>query len=76
MSEVDPWVRFSDLKREQIVTNHVTLKRWIRKQGFPPGIMLGPNTRAWRRSSIDRWLASRPEGGANPKPFNGKPRDE
>ena len=26
----------------------------------PPGIMLGPNTRAWRRSWIEEWLANRP----------------
>ena len=60
MSDNDPWLRFSNLKAENIVTNHVTLGRWIEQEGFPPGVMLGPNTRAWRRSWIDNWLASRP----------------
>jgi len=60
MSDEDPWLRFKNLKREQIVDNHVTLKRWIDTEGFPPGIMLGPNTRAWRRSWIEQWLATRP----------------
>ena len=60
MSDNDPWLRFADLKRLKLVTNHPTLKRWIEQEGFPPGIMLGPNTRAWRRSWIEEWLASRP----------------
>jgi hypothetical protein len=60
MSDNDPWLRFKDLKREGIVNNHVTLERWIEREGFPRGIMLGPNTRAWRRSWLEQWLASRP----------------
>ena len=57
MSDDDPWLRFADLKRMQIVSNHITLKRWIDQEGFPPG---NPNTRAWRRSWIQEWLANRP----------------
>ena len=53
-------IRFRDLKGRGIVNNHVTLKRWIERQGFPPGRMLGPNTRVWRESEIDAWLQSRP----------------
>ena len=60
MTDNDPWLRFADLKREKIVTNHPTLERWIEHEGFPRGVMLGPNTRAWRRSWIEQWLASRP----------------
>ena len=60
MSDDDPWLRFADLKRMQIVSNHVTLKRWIEREGFPPGRMLGPNTRVWRESEIEAWLDSRP----------------
>ena len=56
----DPWLRFKNLKAEQIVDNHVTLKRRIDTEGFPSGVMLGPNTRAWRRSWIEQWLVSRP----------------
>ena len=58
-------LRFRDLKARGIVSNHVTLKRWIAKEGFPPGILLGPNSRAWLESDIEAWLASRPtERGA------------
>ena len=53
-------LRFSDLKDRGIVSNHVTLKRWIASQGFPSGFMLGPNTRVWRESDVDAWLQSRP----------------
>jgi hypothetical protein len=55
-------LRFRDLKDRKIVTNHVTLGRWIAKQGFPPGLMLGPNTRVWREDDIEAWLASRSTG--------------
>jgi predicted DNA-binding transcriptional regulator AlpA len=53
-------LRFRDLKDRRIVSNHVTLGRWIEKEGFPPGMMLGPNTRVWREADIEAWLASRP----------------
>lgn len=53
-------LRFRDLKDRRIVSNHVTLGRWIAKEGFPPGCMLGPNTRVWRESEIEAWLQSRP----------------
>ena len=53
-------LRFRDLKDRNIVSNHVTLKRWIEREAFPPGRLLGPNTRVWRESEIDAWLDSRP----------------
>ena len=53
-------LRFRDLKERGIVNNHVTLIRWIRREGFPPGLMLGPNTRVWREADIEAWLDSRP----------------
>jgi predicted DNA-binding transcriptional regulator AlpA len=53
-------LRFADLKERKIVLNHVTLKRWIDSEGFPPGMMLGPNTRVWRESDVEEWLANRP----------------
>lgn len=31
-----------------------------RRGGFPPGIKLGPNTRAWTAESIEHWLDTRP----------------
>ena len=60
MSDDDPWLRFKDLKRMKLVSCYPTLQRWQEREGFPVGIMLGPNTRAWRRSWIESWLASRP----------------
>ena len=53
-------LRFRDLKDRRIVSNHVTLGRWIEREGFPPGCMLGPNTRVWREAGCQAWLNSRP----------------
>jgi len=55
-------LRFSDLKARGIVGNWVTLLRWIEREGFPPGIKLGPHSRAWREDEIEAWLSSRPAG--------------
>jgi hypothetical protein len=54
------YLRFADLKARGIVGNWVTLKRWVEREGFPPGIQLAPHTRAWREDEIEAWLASRP----------------
>ena len=58
--------RFADLKARAIVRNWPTLKRWIDQEGFPAGVMLGPNTRAWVESEVEEWLAGRPNGRGNP----------
>ena len=50
---------FQYLKDHGIVNNRVTLKRWIDSYGFPAGVKLGPNTRAWLEEEIDAWLAER-----------------
>ena len=47
------YLRFSDLRERGIVNNRVTLGRWIRDQGFPPGFLLGPNSRAWTEDEIE-----------------------
>lgn len=52
--------RFSDLVAAGLVNNRTTLLRLIDKQGFPPGVMIGDNTRVWRVSDIEAWIASRP----------------
>ncbi len=54
-------LRFHDLVSLKIVTNRMTLKRWIDGQGFPPGFMLGPNTRAWPEDAVEAWLNARKE---------------
>jgi predicted DNA-binding transcriptional regulator AlpA len=43
------------------VNNWTTLLRWIETEGFPPGILLGPNSRAWYEDEIEAWLANRPQ---------------
>lgn|GEM_PF-874019 len=52
--------RFRDLKALGIVQNWVTLAVWIRERDFPPGFLLGPNTRGWFASDVMAWLRSRP----------------
>lgn len=56
-------LRFADLKERGVVSNWVTLRRWIDREGFPPGLLLGPNSRAWSDAEISSWLASRPCAG-------------
>ncbi len=50
-------LRFDDLRERRIVRNRTTLYRWIKERGFPPGILLGPNSRAWPEEEIDDWIA-------------------
>lgn len=67
-------LRFRDLKDRKIVSNHMTLKRWIEREGFPPGCMLGPNTRAWTEDEIGNWLSNRPVGKAALRGFAKNPQ--
>jgi hypothetical protein len=52
--------RFDDLVAAGFVENRTTLLRLIDEQGFPPGMMIGGNTRAWRVADVEDWLAARP----------------
>ena len=52
-------LRFRHLKERGIVDNRTTLGRWIKRHGFPPGILIGPNSRAWTEEVIEAWLAER-----------------
>jgi hypothetical protein len=54
-------LRFADLKARGIVQNWPTLLRWIASENFPPGKMLGPNTRAWTDAEVAAWIESRPD---------------
>ena len=36
-----------------------TLKNWIRDRGFPPGRLVGPNSRMWLESEIKDFIATR-----------------
>ncbi len=53
-------LRYSDLTAAKIVNNWTTLGRLIEDEGFPPGKMLGRNTRTWNLDAVVAWLASRP----------------
>ena len=53
------YLRYSDLVERGIVNNRATLYRWIRRYGFPAGVLLGPNSRAWSEDAVVRWLESR-----------------
>jgi predicted DNA-binding transcriptional regulator AlpA len=57
---IDKLLRYSDLKALGIVNNRVTLGRLIKTQGFPPGKLLGQNTRVWPEGGVQTWLNSRP----------------
>ena len=53
------YLRYHDLVERQIVNNRTTLQRWILKYGFPAGVLLGPNTRAWPADQVEAWLEAR-----------------
>jgi len=54
------FLRYRDLVNRGIVNNRVTLTNWIDKRGFPPGILLGPNTRAWVEAEVLAWIKLQP----------------
>ena len=45
-------LRYRDLKDRGLFKNRVTLALWVRDQGFPPGRLVGPNTRLWDEAEI------------------------
>lgn len=68
-------LRFNDLVELGIVRNRVTLGNWIRERGFPPGQLLGPNTRTWTENEVQSWLDSRPSTVRTvPPKGRGRPR--
>src|SRR5262245_23056476 len=54
------YVRARDIRDAGIARNWPTLTRLIEEEGFPRGVMLSPNIRAWRLDEIEAWLATRP----------------
>ena len=54
------FVRFADLKAAGITDNWPHLLRLIDQCGFPNGILLSRNIRAWDAAAVRQWLASRP----------------
>jgi predicted DNA-binding transcriptional regulator AlpA len=56
------YLRYPDLEAANIVSSWMAVNRLIDTEGFPPGVLLSANTRAWRRDEVETWLASRPSG--------------
>jgi predicted DNA-binding transcriptional regulator AlpA len=54
------YIRYDDLEAAGIARNWPTLTRLIEEEGFPRGVMLSPNIRAWKLDDITAWLATRP----------------
>jgi predicted DNA-binding transcriptional regulator AlpA len=52
--------RFRDLVAAKVATNWPQLLRMIDQEGFPEGIWLSSNIRAWEINQVRRWLAARP----------------
>jgi hypothetical protein len=56
-------LRFKDLQSRGIINNWPMLKRRIERDGFPPGILIGQNQRAWIENEVVAWINSRPTTG-------------
>jgi hypothetical protein len=54
------FVRFHDLRAAGIVGNWPQLYNLIDDYGFPAGVMLSPNARAWKVEDVRAWLDGRP----------------
>jgi predicted DNA-binding transcriptional regulator AlpA len=53
------YLRFHDLVALGILTNRMTLKRWIDDQGFPRPIKLGHSTAVYPADAVEAWIAQR-----------------
>jgi predicted DNA-binding transcriptional regulator AlpA len=60
-------LRFKDLRERGIIKNWPMLKRRIERDGFPVGIMVGSNSRAWIEEEVEKWIKSRPTAGPAPR---------
>ena len=55
-------LRYRDLVARGLFNSRMTMWRAIEQQGFPPGRLVTPNSRAWTEVEVDRWVATRPTG--------------
>jgi predicted DNA-binding transcriptional regulator AlpA len=53
-------LRYRDLVARGLFNSRMTMWRAIEQQGFPPGRLVTPNSRAWTEVEVDQWVASRP----------------
>ena len=49
-------LRFKDLVEGGVVNNRTQLGRLIKNRGFPPGFLLGPNTRVFPEDEVQPWI--------------------
>jgi predicted DNA-binding transcriptional regulator AlpA len=56
---------FTDLQELDLVRCWPTLNRWIEKQGFPPGHIVG-RRRLWLEDDVLAWIRSRPTENNQP----------
>jgi predicted DNA-binding transcriptional regulator AlpA len=68
------YYRFDDIVAAGLVQNRTSLGRLINEEGFPPGMMIGANTRVWRVSDIEAWIATRSSARKALPPNAGNPR--
>lgn len=54
------YIRYRDLVAAGIVGSWMQLHRMIAVEGFPEGLLLSANIRAWPVAEVEAWLASRP----------------
>jgi predicted DNA-binding transcriptional regulator AlpA len=59
-SHLPIFVRYKDLVAAGIVDSYRQLYNLINDRGFPPGMLLSPNVRAWNVADIEAWLSTRP----------------
>ena len=54
-------LRYPDLVAKRIVTNRMTLRRWMERQvdPFPQPVRLGNNTIAWKAVDVAAWIERR-----------------
>jgi hypothetical protein len=53
-------LRFKDLKECGYVKNWPQLRYMVEHYGFPPGRLVGANSRTWTVNEVADWYASRP----------------
>jgi predicted DNA-binding transcriptional regulator AlpA len=58
--EVMMYVDYHGLVSKGVFNSRMTLWRAIRDHGFPPGILITPNRRAWTEDEVGAWIALRP----------------
>ena len=53
------FIRARELIAAGIAPSKPTLWRWVDEGRFPQPVSLGPHTKAFRQTDIDKWLAER-----------------